>query len=84
MESKIETAVSGKTAVLGKVCTFIKNLVGQKARRQAPPLPHGSYATDWGCSYLEYSGSHVLSRHSKRVILLETKECEKQLVCTIG
>ena len=41
----METAASGKTAVLGKVYTLIKILVGQKARRQAPPLPHGSYAT---------------------------------------
>ena len=30
VESKIETAVSGKTAVLGKVYTLIKILVGQK------------------------------------------------------
>ena len=30
VESKIETSVLGKTAVLGKIYTFIKILVGQK------------------------------------------------------
>ena len=43
VETKIETAVSGKTAVLGKVQ---KHFGWAKARRQAPPLPHGSYATE--------------------------------------
>ena len=36
--------MSGKTDVLGKIYMFI-NFGWAKARRQAPPLPHGSYAT---------------------------------------
>ena len=46
VESKIETSVLGKTAVLGKIYNYVhKNFGWAKARRQAPPLPHGSYAT---------------------------------------
>ena len=37
----------GETAVLGKILYMYvhKKFGWSKARRQAPPLPHGSYAT---------------------------------------
>ena len=66
----IETAVSGKTAVLGKVYTLIKNFGWAKARRQAPPLPHCSYATVDGHRFLVSTAARVCC-----LLLYNIKNC---------